>query len=129
MARNGKPRLSVFKGREAKLNKAILHILALESGLSIRQVCRKVRTYKGLEHTRYRVVNRRIKALEQEGCLELVEAKKTWQGFKAKHYELTVKAYLALAIETVDFEALLNSEKQEKMAALLASILDIATSF
>jgi hypothetical protein len=30
MTKNGKPRLSVFKGREAKLNKVIFWILAQE---------------------------------------------------------------------------------------------------
>ena len=121
---NGKPRLSVFKGREAKLNRAILIILAWESGLSIRQVCRKVRTLKGLEHTRYRVVNRRMKALQQECYLKLVEVKRTQQGFQANHYEPTTKAYLAIALESVDFEALIKSTKEAELGTLLATILD-----
>ena len=129
MTGNGKPRLSVFKGREAKLNRAILYILAWESGLSIRQVCKKVRTHKGLENTRYRVVNRRVKALQQEGYLELAEIEEMRRGFQAKHFEPTTKAYVALALEAVDFNALLQSSKEEKLTTLLAIILDIAMSF
>jgi hypothetical protein len=64
--------ISVFKGREAKLNKAIFLILAKESPLNIRQIYKKVRAQKNLEGSRYRVINRRIKALEEEDYLKQV---------------------------------------------------------
>ncbi|MEM2889080.1 MAG: hypothetical protein QXR42_06335 [Candidatus Bathyarchaeia archaeon] len=126
MKLNGKPRLSVFKGREARLNRMVLLILGQEGQLSIRQVYKKARAFKGLGHVRYRVVNRRMKALEREGYIELAEARKVQQGFTAKHYQPTTKAYLALALETADFEAVLRSEKEQELTTLLATIMDIA---
>ncbi|MBS7657088.1 hypothetical protein KEJ33_04105 [Candidatus Bathyarchaeota archaeon] len=80
MKLNGKPRLSVFKGREARLNRMVLLILGQEGQLSIRQVYKKARAFKGLGHVRYRVVNRRMKALEREGYIELAEVKKAQRG-------------------------------------------------
>lgn len=125
MARNGNPRLSVFKGREAKLNRAIFLVLADESPLSIRQVCKKVRNFRDFRYTQYRVVNRRVKALQQEGYLKLVEVKITLQGFQSKQFELTSRAYLAFVLESVDFDALIQSKKEEKLITLLATILEV----
>ncbi|MBS7615539.1 hypothetical protein KEJ18_07435 [Candidatus Bathyarchaeota archaeon] len=76
MARNGKSRLSVSKGREARLNRTVLLILGQEGPLSIRQVYKKAREHKELSQVRYRVVNRRMKALEQQGYIELAMARK-----------------------------------------------------
>jgi DNA-binding Lrp family transcriptional regulator len=126
MTGNGKPKLSVFKGREAKLNRAVLLVLAQESPLSIRQVYKRVRACKGFRHTRYRVVNRRMKSLENEGYIEHVATEKRPQGFVARICQPTTKAYVALALEAVNFNALIGSTKEDKLTALLATILDIA---
>ena len=125
MTGNGKPRLSVFKGREAKLNRDILQVLSLESSLNIRQVYKKVRTHKGLEHTQYRVVNRRIKILEKEGYVKLIKIKKTPQGLIAKHYEPTTKTYFVLALEAVDFDAFIQLAEETELTTLLAAIISI----
>ena len=120
MAGNGKPRLSVFKGREAKLNRAVLLILSQESPLSIRQVHKKVRTYRGLNHTRYRVVNRRMKSLEEEGYIERVRTEKIQQGFIAKLYQMTLRAYLAFALDCTDINELILSAEESHITSILA---------
>jgi len=119
-----KPRISVFKGREAKLNKAILLILAEESPLNISQVYKKVRTHKDLQHTRYRVVNRRMKALEKEGYIEQVRTMKTPQGFVAKLYQSTPRAYLAFVLNAINFDMLIQSAEQSDIVILLATFLN-----
>ena len=124
MTRNEKPGLSVFKGREAKLNRAILFVLANESSLSIRQVCKRVRSFKDLRYTKYRVVNRRMKALQREGYLELVEVKRIRQGFQAKHYEPTIKFIIALTMKIVDLNPFLQSAEETEMSTLLAALLN-----
>ena len=124
MTRNEKPKLSVFKGREAKLNRAILFVLANECPLSIRQVCKRVRNFRDLRYTEYRVVNRRVKALQREGYLELVEVKRTRQGFQAKHYEPTIRSYIALTMKIVNLNTFIQSAEETEMTTLLAAFLN-----
>ena len=124
MTRNGKPKLSVFKGREAKLNKAILFVLTNESPLSIRQVCKRVRSLRDLRYTKYRVVNRRMKALQREGYLELVEVKRTRQGFQSKHYEPTIRSYIALTMKIVNLNTFIQSAEETEMTTRLAALMN-----
>jgi hypothetical protein len=63
--------LSVFKGREAKLNRAILEILIRKDCKTIYDIHKQVRLGKDLKGTYYGKVNKRVKALEQTGYLNL----------------------------------------------------------
>ena len=73
-------RLSVFKGREARLNRAIFHILALKSPLITYDIHKEIKAQKGLKHTKYTNVLRRIRALEESGHLEKAGIRKTLPG-------------------------------------------------
>ena len=93
--REGKSgRISVFKGREAKLNRAIFHILALKGPLTIYDIYKKVKTLRDLKHTRYASVNKRVRSLEESGYIKKMGLKKTKAGFKASIYELTRQSLL-----------------------------------
>ena len=50
MAKRKSGRLQVFKGREAKLNRAIFQILALKGPLIIYDIHKEVKVQKGLKH-------------------------------------------------------------------------------
>ena len=116
----------MFSGREAKLNKVILLILTQEYPQSIRQVYKRVITLKDFDHTRYRVVNRRMKSLEKEGFIEQIITEKKSKWFVAKLFQPTIRAYTALVLEAVNYNALIQSTKEAELTALLANILDIA---
>ena len=62
---NKSGRLSVFKGKEAKLNRAIFHILALKSPQTTWGIFRQFKKRKDMAHIRYSVLIRRVKALQQ----------------------------------------------------------------
>jgi len=112
-------RIRVFKGREARLNKAIFWILAYESPLSIYEIWRKVRGFRDFAYIRYHVVNRRVRALEESGYLERYGKRKTKTGFTINLYQLSIKAYLAMMLNTVDLEKFLETaSKQHIMTAL-----------
>lgn len=115
-------RLSVFKGREAKLNKAIFHILALKSPLTIYEVCKEVKTQKGLKHTKYTNVNRRVGALEDLGYLEKVGTRKTQAGFQAVLYQLTSRAYLALLLNQVNLDKFIQTASKEGIITTLSAL-------
>jgi len=85
-------RLSVFKGHEARLNRAIFHILALKGPQTIYDIYKEVKAQRRLRHTRYANVNKRVRALEESGDIKKTGIKKTKAGFQASIYELTTKA-------------------------------------
>jgi hypothetical protein len=119
-ANSGK--LSVFKGHEARLNKAIFHIIALKSPLTIYEAFKEVKTQKGLKNTKYTNVNRRIRTLEQSGYLEKAGQRKTLAGFEATLYQLSAKGYLALKLNQTDIETLLQNADETAILTLLATL-------
>jgi hypothetical protein len=118
-------RISVFKGREAKLNFAVFHILALKGPLTIYEVCKEVRTQKGLKNTKYTNVNRRVRALEHAGYLEKAGTRKTQAGFQAALYQLTARTYLAIILDQIDLNDVLQEADRTTVQTLLAVISSI----
>jgi len=123
VTKNGKPTLSVFKGREAKLNRAIFLVLAQDGPLTAYDICRKVRTQKPLRHTRYSVVNRRVRSLEEAGYIEKTGPKKTRAGFEAQLYQNTYRAYLAILVNRTNFSELIEKAEETKIISALSSII------
>jgi len=113
-------RIRVFKGREARLNKAIFWILAYESPLSIYEIWRKVRGFRDFAYIRYHVVNRRIRDLEKSGYLERDGKRKTKTGFTINLYQLSLKAYLAIILNTVDLNEFIKTASQWEVVTILA---------
>jgi len=123
MTGNGKPRLSVFKDREAKLNKAIFWILAQEGPLTIYDVCKKVRAQKALRYTKYSVINRRVRNLEQAGYVEKAGERKTRAGFEAQFYQLSLRAYLVMMLNQIDLDKFVETVEQERILSALAAFI------
>lgn len=115
-------RLSVFKGREAKLNHAIFQTLALKGPQTIYDIHKNVRTLRGLRYTYYGNVNKRVRALHQLGYLKEVNVKSTKAGFEATEYEATFRAYLALMLDSIDVDDLLNHMEENAALEILAAI-------
>ena len=129
MAGNGKPKLSVFTGREAKLNRAIFKVLAKEGILTVYEICKKVRTHKSLKYTKYSVINRRVRNLVDLEYIETAGERETQAGFKAQQYQLTQRAYLAIAFEALDFNTLIQSADETELTILLVDILSILKNY
>jgi len=123
MAGNGKPRLSVFKGREATLNKAIFWVLAQEGSLTIYDICKKVRTQKALKYTKYSVINRRVRSLVEKGYIEKVGARKTQAGFESQLYRLAPRAYLATILDAIDLDKFIEKANEEDTISALAAFI------
>lgn len=113
-------RISVFKGREAKLNCAIFQILAVESPLTIYDVCKKIKTKKDLRHTKYTNVNRRIKELKKSGYLQTNGIRKTKAGFQTILYQMTTRAYLAVALNVLDLDNFIQTVNEENATVMIA---------
>jgi len=122
-AKSGSARISVFKGREARLNRAIFHILALKGPLTIYEVCKEVKAQKGLRHTKYTNANRRMRALEDLGYLEKTGTKKTQAGFQAVLYQLTSRAYLALLLNQINLDNFTQTVGEDIIITMLAALM------
>jgi len=122
VARRKSGRLQVFKGREARLNYAIFHILALKGPQTIYGIHKTVKTRRRLRHVRYASVNKRVRALEESGYINKIGAKKTKAGFEASIYELTAKAYLAILLNSINLDELVTQVDEATASAILAAI-------
>ena len=120
-------RLQVFKGREAKLNHAIFHILALKGPLTIYDIHKQVKTRRRLRHVRYASVNKRVRNLEKSGYIKKTGVKKTKVGFKASIYELTARAYLAILLNSINLDELVMRTDEATASAILGDIMRAST--
>jgi hypothetical protein len=122
-------RISVFKGREAKLNFAIFHILALKGPLIIYDIHKEVKAQKGLKHTKSTNVLRRIKALEESGYLEKAGTRKTLPGFERVLYKLSSKTYLALLLNKANMDYYIQKASEESALTMLAAMIPHTSIF
>jgi DNA-binding Lrp family transcriptional regulator len=109
-------RISVFKGHEARLNKTIFWILALQGSQSVYDISRKLRAQKDFIYIRYHVVNRRVRALEENGYIERIGQRIVRTGLVAILYQLTNRAYLAILLDKIDLDDFI--EKAPETAVL-----------
>jgi len=114
--------LSVFKGRESKLNRAILRRLTKSQPLTIWEIKKEIDQIRGLKKTRYHTVNTRVKSLETEGYLRKIGEKETKAGSKANLYEATYKAVVVLLMDSFYLDDLIE-ELDELTALTIASLI------
>jgi len=120
-------RISVFKGREAKLNRAIFQILALKGPLTIYDINKEVKARRGFRRTRYATVNKRVRSLEELRYVKRIGVKKTKAGFEATIYELTAKAYLPILLNVINMDELVTQVDEATASALLGDIMRAST--
>jgi hypothetical protein len=116
-------RISVFKGREAKLNFAIFQVLSLKGPQTIYDIHKELKAQKGLRYIRYATVNKRIRLLKESGYINKIGEKKTKAGFQASVYELTARAYLAMLLNFINLDVLLMKVDEATASEILATIM------
>jgi DNA-binding PadR family transcriptional regulator len=116
-------RLSIFKGREAKLNCAVFQVLSLKGPQTIYEIFKEVKAQKGLRPTKYTNVNRRVRVLEKDGYIEKAGTRKTQAGFQAALYRLTARAYLAILLNKVNFDNFIQKASEQDIIAMLAALI------
>ncbi|MEM2129390.1 MAG: hypothetical protein QXZ70_02205 [Candidatus Bathyarchaeia archaeon] len=123
-------KLSVFKGREAKLNMAVFHVLALKGPLTAYDLHKEVKAQKSLKHTKYTNVLRRIKALEESGYIEKAGARKikTHPQYQTNLYQLTSRAYLAILVNKTNLDEFIQKASRENILALIAALIQYTSN-
>jgi len=123
VAKRKSGKLQVFKGREARLNRAIFQILALKGPQTIYDIHKIVKTRRRLKHVRYASVNKRVRSLEKSGYIKKTGAKKTKAGFKATIYKLSARAYLAMLLDSINLEDLLERADDATASTILSNVM------
>jgi len=121
-------RLSVFKGREAKLNLAVIQAFGAEEPQTTRQLHQKIIQIKELKHTSYSTVNKRVRNLEQYGYLRKASVKQRPGGL-TNYYELRPKAILAKFLESNTIEYLFEKINDESALAILGVLIGTKDHF
>jgi len=107
---------------EARLNRAIFQSLTLKGVQTTYDIHKHVRTFRGLKDTYYGNVNKRVRTLLQLGYVKEAGVKNTKAGFEATEYELTTRTYLALMLDSINLNDILNRMDEDVAAELLAAI-------
>jgi len=101
-------RISVFKGRKAKLNHLIFRTLALKGPQTIYDIHKILKTTRKQRQVRYSSLNKRVRSLEESGYIKKIGVKKTQAGFDATIYDLTARAYLAILLNSINLNELVE---------------------
>jgi len=120
-------RISVFKSRKARLNRAIFHILAGKGPLTIYDMYKIMKTRRRLRHVRYASINKRVRSLEETGYIKKIGVKKTKTGSEAIIYDLANRAYLAILIDSINLNELVMQADETTASAILGDILLAST--
>ena len=114
--------LSVFKGREAKLNHAIILALSTKEPQTTRALRKKIIQIKGLQDTSYSTVNKRVRNLEQKGYIRKTAAKERLGGI-TNYYALRPKAYLAKFFDSITIEDLVEQANDKTALTMLGTLI------
>ena len=120
-------RISFFKGREARLNRAIIQVLGAEEPQTTRQVRKKITQIRGMKHTSYSTVNKRVRSLERSGYLRKAAVKERAGGI-TNYYELRPKAFLAFFLNSTRMEDLVGQVNDTTALTLLGAIINATES-
>ena len=115
--------LSVFKGREARLNRVILGALSKKDSQTTYEIYKQIRKLRGFRRVRYTSIRRRVIAVERANLIKVVDMVKTRQGLQAPVYGLTGKAYLTLVFGFLTLEDAIDSLDDASAFAVLAEIV------
>ena len=111
-------------GREARLNRAIFHVLASKGPLIRYDIHKLVREERGLSRTRYDVLTRRMKELERRGYIEKAGTKKTQPGPRRPLYRLTNRARLVMLLHRTDLEKFVEEASELRILAAISALAE-----
>jgi len=114
-------RISIFTGREARLNKAVFWILAKQSPLTIYDIWQKLRDQKDFAYIHYHIANRRVRALERQDFIQRVGERRTKMGLMAALYQLTARAYLAIVLDKIDLDDFIEKAPDDIVLSVLVA--------
>ena len=115
-------RLSVSKGREASLNRALIQALISKEPQTTNQLFTKIAQIEEFKDISYSTVNKRVRSLEQSGYIKKVLVKKRVGGL-SNYYELRPKVYLAQFLASNNIYKLFEQADDQLSLTFLAAFI------
>ena len=112
-------RLSVFKGRETKLNRAIFHVLHQKAPQTAWQIFSLLSKNKEMKGLTYWTVIRRMKALQKQDYVLVVGKIETMPGTETSLYQLTPRAELAFVLDKLNIDLFLKEAGYDRILIAL----------
>jgi hypothetical protein len=109
----------VFKGREAKLNRAIFHVLHKKSPQTAWQIFSLLSKNKEMKGLTYWTVIRRMKALQKQDHVMVVGKIETMPGTETSLYQLTPRAELTLVLDKLSMDQFLKKADYNRILIAL----------
>ena len=118
-------RISVFKGRKARLNRALFQALAHKSPQTAWDMFKQFKKQKGMANLRYWVLIRRVKALQELDYLMKVGETETMPGSETALYQLTPRAELAMALDQVNLDKFIREANYQRIFSALEAFQNL----
>ena len=118
-AKRNHGRLSIFKGREAKLNYAVFQVLSQKGPQTTWEVFKQFKKQKDMAHLTYSVLIRRVKALQESDYLMKVGERKTRLGSETALYQLTPRAELAMVLKQINLDKFIKEADYHRILTAL----------
>lgn len=120
--------LDVFRGKAARANLAIFEALAKESPRNIKQIRKQISKQKRLQELYYASLTKRLNCLKETRYVAEAETTQESAKAKAQAYELKMKAYLALFLNSYSMQEILDKATDAQAAQILLILLDVVLS-
>jgi hypothetical protein len=114
--------LAVFSGRQAKLNLIIFLVLSSNKVLTSYDMYLKIRAIKGYRNIKRQSVDRRVKALCQQGWLKKEGIRPAKAHFLSPLYKLNIRAQAALALSKKDLNVFLQTAPENNLQILVEAL-------
>jgi hypothetical protein len=114
--------LAVFRGKEAKLNRIIFIILDSKKLLTTYDMYLEIRRIKGYRHTKRQSVDRRMKALHQQGWLNKNGVRPAKAHFLSPLYMLSIRAHVALVVDKTDMDGFIQTAPEPNLQMFLHAV-------
>ncbi len=116
---SGGIKLEVFSGKQAKLNRIIFLVLLCKGVLTSYETYKEIRSIKGFRHVNRQNVDRRMRALHEEGYLEVTGTKPAKAHFQQPLYKLSDYAEAALELSKKNWNVTLKKSPKEALRELI----------
>jgi DNA-binding MarR family transcriptional regulator len=110
-----------------RLNHAIIDTLGAKHPQTTRQIAKNIKNIPELRGTSCSTVNKRVRALLQDGYLKKTTVQQRVGGL-TNYYELTLKAHLAKFLISHNAEELFGNITDEAAIIILADLIEAAAS-
>ena len=114
-----KVQLSVFRGREARHNHAILFFLKRKSPLTGWEIFSELCKQKGMSKLTYNTILNRMAALHFQDYVMIVGEKDTMPGTETALYQLSPRAELAISLSEINLDEFVKTAGYDKILAAL----------